>query len=191
MTGNIELLAQTQAFPGEISELLGIQFFSYVLPWLLTFAIVYGVLSNIREGLPESKSARTIIGVVLAFAITPALSPYITSLMEFSAGFIVLVSGFLVFVILVEVLGIQGEEEVKIQDKQGNTRKVKQPKPIFEAYPKLFSIIIGLLALLVFIGSGTHEAMGVELPTGLTRNYPLLFFLGFMVLVVWWMVSEE
>lgn len=184
-------MMQVGTVPQEFYELFGAQFFSYVLPWLFTFAIVYGILSHIggeeREGIPESNSARVVIGAVLAFIITPALSPYVTSLMRFSAGFVMLVAGLLVFIVLLEVLGLKTKKPVV-----GEEGEVvgQQELSIFEEYPKLFAFIIGVLAVLVFFGSGAADAVGFQIPAGIEQNYPLLFFLGVMVLVIGWMISE-
>lgn len=177
---DVALMAQTGPTE-ELSELLGIDFFSLVLPWLLVFAIVYGVLSqlNDKDGIPKSNAARAIIGIVLAFIIAPALSPYVKQLAGLSAGFVALISGFLLVVVFIEILGVK----VEGGGEDGKTT-------FFGKYPKFFAFIIGVLAVIVFIGSGAHEAMGIEIPPYISQNYPLLFFLGFMVLVVWWMVSE-
>lgn len=180
---------QVGALPEGFAELLGAQFFSYVLPWLLTFAVVYGILSHIGEnGLPQSNPARAIIGIVLAFIIAPALSQYVTALMRFSAGFVIAVAGFLVFIVLLEILGVGKEEKIEVSEEGKPTGR--RELSIFERYPKFFAFVIGVVALLVFFGSGAAEAMGIQLPSGFTQNYPLLFFLGVMVLLVWWMVSE-
>ncbi len=174
----IALMAQNGTME-EISQFLGIDFFAVVLPWLLTFAIVFGVLSQLKDsGIPENKAARAIIGIVLAFIIAPVLSPYVKQLAGLSAGFVAIIAGFLLVVIFVEVLGIKVE-------KDGD--KVS----FFEKYPKFFAFIIAMISVVVFIGTGGPEAMGIDLPPYISQNYPLLFFLGFMLLVIWWMVSEN
>lgn len=179
---------QMAAFPEELSMLLGSEFFSYVLPWLLTFAIVYGILSHIgKEGLPQSNSARAIIGIVLAFIIAPALSPYVAYLMQFSAAFVALVAAFLVFIVLLEIFGLKVRKS--IVDEEGKPTGEMEELSIFEEYPKFFAFVIGVIAIIVFFASGANKAIGIEAPS-ITANYPLLFFLGFMVLIVWWMISE-
>lgn len=179
---------QMAAFPEELSALLGSEFFSYVLPWLLTFAVVYGILSHIgKEGLPDSNSARAIIGIVLAFVIAPALSPYVKYMMSFSAGFVLVVASFLVFIVLLEILGVK--KRAMIEDEEGE--KVEVEQTVFEAYPKFFAFVIGIIAILLFFASGVNKAIGIQAPSFVTTNWPLVFFLGFMVLIVWWMVSEK
>ncbi|MFP4116929.1 MAG: hypothetical protein ACLFQ8_01345 [Candidatus Aenigmatarchaeota archaeon] len=170
--------AQTTGPVEEISEFVGIDFFSLVLPWLLTFAIVYGVLSQLGEdGMPENDGARAIIGIVLAFIIAPVLSPYIGQLAALSAGFVALLGGVLLLIVFVEIAGFDREK-----DEHGSG--------FFGWNESLTGLVIAVLAILVFIGSGAHQALGIELPPYIAKNYPLLFFLGFMVMVVWWMVDE-
>lgn len=169
-----------QAFPGELSELFNSQFFSFVLPWLLTYAIVYGILSqfgeedNGKKGVPQNRAARAIIAIVLAFIAAPMLSSYVTALMQMSSGFIIIISAFLVFIVLLEIFGVKKDKDT-----------------IFKSYPKFFVFILIVLAIMVFAGSGAPGAMGLDLPSGIVNNYPLLFFLAFMVLMVGWMITES
>lgn len=179
--------------PGGMEQLFGTQFFSFVLPWLLVFAIVYGVLSQIGEdGMPKSKPARGIIGIVLAFIIAPALSSWVGTLMEMIGSFVIIIGGILVFIVLLEVLGVKEYKEVPVINEEGKptgkTKKVE--RSIFEAYGKWFAVVFIIIAALVFIGSGGAEAIGINIPSMISYNYPLLFFLGVIVLIVWWMASE-
>ncbi len=175
---NVALMAQTGPIE-EISEFFGVDFFSLVLPWLLTFAIVYGVLSQLGEGngMPENKGARATIGIVLAFIIAPVLSPYAKELAGLSAGFVALIAGVLILVIFTEIAGLR-------KDKAGEGE-------FFGKYPLLTGTVLVALAVLVFVGSGAHTALGIEIPPYIAQNYPLLFFLAFMVMIVWWMVSKD
>lgn len=174
------LMAQTGPVE-EISQVVGVDFFSMVLPWLLTFAIVYGVLSQLGEennGMPENNAARAIIGIVMAFIIAPVLSPYAMELAALSAGFVALIGGILLLVVFVEIAGF------------GQNRK-EHGSPFFNWNSSLTGLIIAILSILVFVGSGAPAALGIELPGYISENYPLLFFLGFMVILVWWMVEDN
>lgn len=181
------------AIPTGMEQLFGTQFFSFVLPWLLVFSIVYGVLSHIGEtGMPKSKPARGIIGIVLAFIIAPSLSSWVGTLMEMTGSFVIIIAGILVFVVLLEVLGVKEYKEVPVIGEDGKpTGKTKKIETsIFEAYGKWFAIVFIIIAVLVFIGSGAPEAMGWQISPIISYNYPLLFFLGVIVLIIWWMASE-
>lgn len=180
ITGAFEV---SNAFEGSF----GVEFFSTVLPWLLTFAIVYAVLSNLsEEGIPENDAARATIGIVLAFIITPALSPVIPVFFKMTESLVIAVTAILVLVVLIEILGIRARTTVKTEKGER-----KQPISIFHKHYKAFSILFVLIAALIFIGTGGLEAAGLRLPSGFAENAPLLFFLGFMALAVWWMVTER
>lgn len=175
-----------------LEQLFGAEFFSYVLPWLFIFAIVYGVLSHIgKEGMPKSKPARGIIGMVLAFIITPALSGWIPAMMEMIGSFVIIIAALLVFIVLLEVLGIRKKYSVVTgKDEKGKPKTEIIEKSIFEAYGKWFAIAFIIIAILVFIGSGAPQALGWTIPPMVSYNYPLLFFFIVIVLIVWWMASE-
>jgi len=173
--------------------LFGTEFFVYVLPWLFVFAIVYGVLSHIGDkGIPESKPARAIIGMVLAFIVTPILAPWIGSLMEMTGIFMVIIAVFLVFIVLLEILGIKKTARVVTGiDKDGNPKTENKELSIFEAYGVAFAILFIIIAALVFIAAGGLGAIGITIPPIVAYNYPLIFFLIFIALLIWWMSSES
>jgi len=173
--------------------LFGTEFFIYVLPWLFVFAIVYGVLSHIGDkGVPESKPARAIIGMVLAFIVTPILAPWIGSLMEMTGIFMVIIAVFLVFIVLLEILGIKAEKRVPVINKDGKKVGEKDiPVSIFEKYGVIFAILFIIIAALVFMAAGGLGAIGITIPPIVAYNYPLIFFLIFIALLIWWMSSES
>lgn len=155
-----------------IGNLEEVGFFAYILPWLLTLSIVYGILEHYN--LPQSKSARGVIAIVSAFLILPlggVIQPFLTGLIK---GLVVVGSGILVTIIFVELLGF----------KAGETEN------IFEKHPREFGIILIILSILVFIGAGGLELLGWRVRiTGAFLS--LLFFLAVMVIGTWWITSEE
>ncbi len=170
MTSEILAMQQTEPMQ-EISEFVGVDFFAVVLPWLLVFAIVYGVLTQAKT--PEDRAPRVVIALVLAFIVTPALVPYVQQLALASVGFIALIAGVLVLIVFTEVTDLRDDDK------------------FFMRHPTFTVFAVVVLSILVFIASGLHEALGIDIPPYIAQNYPLLFFLGFMVIVVWWMVQEE
>ena len=89
--------------PSSIEGIFGVDFFTYVLPWLLTFAVVYGISSHIGErGMPQNKAARAIIALALAFIVAPAISPWVTVFMKMAGSMIIIITGLLVFIIFLE-----------------------------------------------------------------------------------------
>ncbi len=146
-------------------------FFAYVLPWLLTLAITYGLLEH--YDIPRSKSARAVIAIVIAFFILPTgalIAPFLTGLVK---GFVILVSGALIAVIFLEVTG------VKAGDKD----------TIFEKHPKTFAVVLLILAALLFLGAGGLDLLGWRFSIG-AGTLNLLFFLAVMVIGIWFIASK-
>ncbi len=169
-----------------INAMLGGDFFTYVLPWLFTFAIVFGILSHVET--PKSRSARTIISLVLAFIVAPVLSPFVGVLMSMIGSLVVLIAGILVFIVFLEIVGIKGV--VSYKDDKGKTKYKR--KSIFIAHGTAFAVLFIIIGVIVFIGSGGLEALGwTGLSANLIYNYPLLFFLIVVALAIWWMASED
>ncbi len=153
-------------------------FFVYILPWLLTFAIVYGILGHYK--VPKNNSARTIIAIAIAFFILPVAGPVVVILGQLGMGMLMLFSGLLFIMILFEITGTRHLEAVT---KEGKGIKLKTT----EKYYKSFGVAIAILAIMVFIGAGGLGYLGYSVP-GI--NYPLVFFIGILVLIIWWMVKE-
>lgn len=154
-------------------------FFVYILPWLLTFAIVYGILGHYK--VPKSNSARTIIALTIAFFILPIAGPVVVILGQLGMGMLILFSGLLFIMILFEITGTR-----KITGKVTEQGKLERKK-ITEHYYKSFGVALAILAVMVFIGAGGLGYLGYSVP-GI--NYPLVFFVGILVLIIWWMVQE-
>lgn len=147
-------------------------FFVYIFPWMLTLAIVYGVLENYK--IPKSSSARAVISIVVAFLalpVGPTIAPFLTNMVK---GLIVVGVGILVALIFVEMLGY----------------KVGKKENIFEKYPVGFGIVLIIIAVLIFIASGGLEILNI--PININANtVSLIFFLIIMILGVWWMTAKE
>ncbi|RLJ03226.1 MAG: hypothetical protein DRP11_01370 [Candidatus Aenigmatarchaeota archaeon] len=159
-------------FEAVVQNLESAGFFSYILPWLLTLAIVFGVLEHYE--MPKSKSARAVISLVAAFTVLPLgglIAPFLTGLVR---GFIAIAAGILVAIIFVEMLGY----------------KVSDTKNIFQEHPTEFGIVMILIAILVFIGAGGMKLLGWEFKVG-ENTLAMLFFLAVISLGVWWITAES
>ncbi|MFP4115715.1 MAG: hypothetical protein ACLFTQ_00710 [Candidatus Aenigmatarchaeota archaeon] len=146
--------------------------FAYLLPWLLTLAVVFGLLEHYE--IPKSVSARGVISIVIAFLVLPAgnaVAPFLEGLVK---GFIVIASGILVTIIFVEMLGF----------------KAGDVENIFEKHPRSFGGIMIILAILVFIGAGGLEILDVSFEVS-QELITLLFFLAVISIGGWFMISEE
>jgi len=170
-----------------IESIMGVDFFTYVLPWLLTFAVVYGITSHIGEGgMPKNKAARAIIALALAFIVAPTVSPWVTVFMKMAGSMMIIITGLLVFIIFLEVMGIGGRVPVIEGGKKVGEAKVS----IFQAHGVAFAILFIIIGALVFIGSGGLEALGWRISPTFTYNWPLITFLIIVALAIWWMTSE-
>jgi len=149
--------------------------FQLVLLWLLTLAIVYGILSHID--LPKSITTRGVISIVASFMVLIAAAgtqaaDFISTLMSSS---IVVAFGLLIAMIFLEITGtkIGGEH-------------------VFAKHPRFFGAAILILLILIFVGAGGLGIINIP-AISLSLSDPLLailFFLIVMVASIWIMVKE-
>ncbi len=158
-------------------------FFTYAIPWLLTFAVVFGILEHYQ--MPRSNSARTIISLVIAFFVMPVAEPMMTIIAKMGMGMLMLFAGLLFILILFEVTGVRAGTHGVAE--KGKLKEIKTTR-VTEAYYKHFGIALAILAVIVFIGSGGLQYLGY---TSIPRiNYTLVFFIGAILLIIWWMIKE-
>ncbi len=179
----------------------GIQFlerlgFADIVLWLLSFALVYGLLSHIgKRGMPESNVARAIIGIVAAFFVLMSVpAELITVLSSMSSGLVVLVLGLLVFIVFIELAGVHVGKftgEVK-KDKEGKlfVDQTGEPGKLFEKHPRGFAILLIIFAVLVFVAAGGLNLLGFNILLNSSTTTTLLI-LGVIVLAVYWLIKEK
>ena len=169
--------------------------FPEILLWLLTFAIVYGILSHAGDkGIPKSPAARAIIGLVAAFFVLFAVpTSLIGVLSQMSSSLVLVLLGFLVFVVFIEAAGLKGKYTVVtgVDPKTGQPSGYKEVEMnIIQKYPVLFGVAFLILAVLIFIGSGGAKLLGfptVNISDTAIMSY---IFLGVIVLAIVWMVAD-
>lgn len=192
-----KMILEAQFTGGLPFDIMGSEFFTYALPWLLTFAIVYGFLQHYE--IPKSKEARGVISVVLAFFVMPVAQPVMAFLQSIGASLIVIVTGIIFFLVLVELAGTkrgahEGEEHLRggisKQRLEQEEQEKEGPEPIVRSHPKAFGTIVLVILVVIFWGAGGWEMLGIS---GITPpiNMTTLFFLVMLALALWWMVSEE
>jgi len=155
-----------------VQNLQNLGFFAYILPFLLALSITYGILEHYE--IPRSNSSRGVISIVIAFAVLPVgtvIAPFLESMV---LGFVVITTGILVMIIFVEMLGFRAGDV----------------ENIFEQHPRSFGVIMIIIAVLVFIGSGGLELAGFEVDVE-SELITLLFFLGIISAGIWFITSEE
>ena len=173
------LLVATPAFANPIEDLvvnLRAAGFQLVLLWLLTLAVVYGVLSHIS--LPKSTTTRGVIAIVASFMVLIAAAGtqaanFVSTLVSSS---IVVAVGLMFTMIFLEITNT----------KMGGEH-------IFTKHPRFFGAALIILVILIFIGAG---GLGIiNLPAiGFSLSDPLiaiLFFLLVMVASIWIMAKES
>jgi len=132
---------------GFMSQLAGIGFFEFLLPWLFVFAIVFGLLTRVGLFGEANKRVSGIIAIVLAFFITPFAGPALTSYFAtLSAGTAIILAALLTVVLFAAMFGL-GMEELK-------SKKYAFPIMIVIA-AVIFFIALGGKMLNLTIGSST------------------------------------
>jgi hypothetical protein len=147
--------------------------FNLVLLWLLTLAVVYGVLSQLK--LPESMTTRGVISIVVSFLVLIACAGTQVAifLSTFSSYAIAIAFSLVILMVFLGIVGIKGGDLV------------------FAKNPKFFAGILIVIAVLIFIsagGLGFFAAAGVIISSNV---FTVCFFLFIMVASVWMLVKEN
>jgi hypothetical protein len=101
---------------------------------------------------------------------------------QLGLGMLILFAGLLFIMILFEITGTR---KIAI-NKSGE--KVESKK-ITEYHYKAFGVAIAILVIMVFMGAGGLKYLGFDAAVP-SINYPLIFFIGIIVMIVWWMIQE-
>ncbi len=159
---------------------------SQILLWLLSFAVIFGVLDQVK--LPSSKSARALISIGIAFlVIMAAPASLIPILSNMSSSLILVVLGLLILIIFLEVAGLKFTMHHTVGGEQvpGRAESVK----LFEKYGYVFAIAFALIAILIFINSGGLSLLGWNINLSSDSSLTVIF-LTLIIIAVLWMVKE-
>lgn len=161
-----------------------------ILLWLLTFAIVFGLLSQIK--IPRSPASRGMIAIAIAFlVILSAPAQLILFLSQASSSIILVVVALLVLIAFLEAAGIKTEIQVPVV-KEGKVVDWKKKKiSIFERYPKAFALAFIIIAILIFLGAGGWQFLGIQMPPLGSESIMGIVFLIAIILGVVWMIAES
>ncbi len=173
------LIAATPAFAQPLNPIeamiaaLRAAGFHLVLLWLLTLAVVYGVLSHLE--LPKSITARGVISIVTSFLVLIAViatqaATFLSTL--FTSG-IAVAFGLMVTMIFLEI-----------------TKTKAGGEHIFSKYPKFFGAALIIIAILVFVGAGGLSFIPIPTIAITTPILAIGVFLIVMVASVWILVKE-
>ncbi len=152
-----------------------------ILLWLLTYAIVYGILSQVGDGgIPKSKSARSIIAIVAGFLVLMSQPAELLAVLSQMTEYMLLVIiGVLVFLVIVESMGL------KIKDQEGK-KSIRE----HETLNKILLIFLAIIAVAIFISAGGLRLLHWE---GRIFNidWNTLLFLIIVIAAIWWMASSD
>lgn len=147
--------------------------FQLVLLWLLTLAVVYGVLSHLE--LPKSLTARGVISIVSSFLVLVAAAGTMAAnfLSNLATSAIAVAFGLMVTMIFLEITGtkVSGEH-------------------IFAKHPKFFAAALIIIAILVFVGAGGMSFIAIPAIAISTPIAAIGLFLIVMMASVWILFKE-
>jgi len=94
---------------------LGLEFYGFLLPWIFTFAVVYGLLMKAKLfGENTNKQISMALAFVIAFFVTaaggPAMAAFFINLFAGASAFL---AGIIVLILFVSILGYGGEGKFK------------------------------------------------------------------------------
>lgn len=145
---------------------LGPDFYGFLLPWIFTFAIVYGLIvkANIFGG--ETKKIAAALSLVAAFFVSaiggPQLALFFTSLFGGAAIFL---AGILVVILFIAMV---------------YTKEVKT-----ESYAVIgFLVLLGVFLFL----SSTGTILGISIDN---QTATLIFWGAILLAVVWYLMKGE
>jgi len=147
--------------------------FLLVLIWLLTLAIVYGVLSHIE--LPKSITARGVISIVASFLVLVAVagSQAATFLSNFTTYAIAIAFSLFILMMFLEIT------QTKISGEH-----------IFSKHPRFFAAALIIIAILIFASAGGLGLIGFPIIQITTPAVAIGVFLIVMVASVWILFKE-
>jgi Na+/serine symporter len=150
------------------SSLLGLDFYGFLLPWIFTFAIVYGLLvkANIFGGVNRQISIA--LAFVIAFFVTAVGGPQLASFFtNFFGGAATYLAGILVIILFLNM--ISGK------DPSAHLNQMK------------YVVVLIVLGVLLFIGSST--SFGYAYFSSYAAS--IVFWLVIIVAAVWFVTKEK
>lgn len=165
-----------------------------LLLWLLTFAVVYGVLSQIGEkGMPKSQASRAIIAIVAGFMVLFAAPQNLLGVLtQMSSSLILIVVGLLILIVFLEIAGVKASKPYQLTDpKTGQTRTGTESVSVFEKYGREFGIVLVIITIAIFIASGGLDLLGFQNIAFSGQNVSSIIFFGIILIAIIWMISEK
>ncbi len=165
------------AFQTLIQNMMRLEFFQFLFPFLLALAIVYGLL---RWALPEQlpKSATGVISLIIAFFVM-LYSSWNYMIVQFfaniSGAFLIIGSGILFVIILLALVGFKPTELWPA--KEGKAKWI-------------VVLLIVFIGAVIFFGAGGYWLVGVPTWAASTDFWTIIFFVIILAIVIFWMGAE-
>ena len=146
------------------TAVLGLDFYGFLLPWIFTFAIVFGLLSKLSIFGGNQKSINMALSFVVAFFVTavggPQMAAFFTSIFGGAATYL---AGILVLLLFLAMIG-----------KQSMLSETK------------YAIILIIIGVLLFIGSTSYFGVAYFSPYAAS----VVFWLIVIILAVYLITRE-
>ncbi len=156
------------AFTLNPASILGPEFYGFLLPWIFTFAIVYGLLSKLNLFDKKSPKINVALGFVIAFFVTGAAGPQMAAFfINLFGGAAVYLAGILVVILFIAMLG-------------------KDINDVFKH--SIYIIVVILIAVFLFLGS-TGSFIGYAVIS--SDVAVLAFWLIIIIIAVYMLVHEK
>lgn len=152
-----------------IAALRQLGFYDFLLPWLFTFAIVYGLILKLALFGDATKKIAIVLGLVTAFFVTgfggAALSRFFISIF---GGGVIIISGVLVILLFLGMVG-------------------KSPEDLSKGGTLAVMIVVGIVLWLLATGTAVGAGIGWLLSADLIA---FILVVVVLVLAVWMIVRE-
>ena len=156
------------AFSFNPASILGADFYGFLLPWLFTFAIVYGLLSKAPMFGGKSDKINLALALVVAFFVTGAAGPQMAAFfINLFGGATVYLAGILVIILFLSLIGYDISKLGK---------------------GMIYVIVVILIGIALFLGStGTFVGQIYLQP----EVASLAFWIVIIVIAVWLIVKKD
>ena len=154
------------AFTLNPASILGPEFYGFLLPWIFTFAIVYGLLVKVNL-FGKNDRISLALAFVIAFFVTGVAGPQLASFfINLFGGAAMYLAGILVLILFMSILGFDLTKTFS---------------------HKIYLIAIILIAIALFLGS--TGALGVSVVLG--PDIAMLAFWVIIIIVAVYMITTE
>ena len=168
-------------FGAVIQTLIDVGFYTFVLPFVLTFVVIYAVLEKAKifhtEGANHIKNVNAIISFIFGFFVVSSVQAisYIQSFIIYSVVIVMF------FLALIVVLGmVLGEDFIQVFKENGKVKK---------------GAIIGvfiIITIIILVGSGFFFKENVsDFLDYLPEDIWTYVFIFAIIGVLWWIVKND